>query len=293
MYAMKPISSGPIPQPHERPPPPTPRQGNGQRLVNPQPCLQHEKYDPRLFDIKLVHPIQSTFITFDMAPTPPMTEPARTEFIRNHFIQQINWYPWTCDVKSKDVTNATFKDKGAEMIMQGRFAQAEAVITPLYRDAQRKLGYMHPTTIFHMNNLGVALGGQGKLQEAEAILDETVGMKFSEMDPAHLSTLGSMMNIVLAYKGLGKWERAEEVLRQMINIRASSCEGVDPDFLDWNDSLGVVLAVQLKYEAEEVLMRCYDARQKIGSDPYIFCTKYTLEWVRKQKELSTSEKKSG
>ncbi|OJD18618.1 hypothetical protein AJ78_01389 [Emergomyces pasteurianus Ep9510] len=295
MQDMKPISLGPIPQPHERPHPPTPQTGNGKRIVNPQSCTMHEKYDISLFDIIVVHPIQSTFITFDVAPTPPTTEPARTEFIKNHFIQQINWYPWTCDIMSKDVTNTKFKDAGVEMNMQARYAEAEAIITPLYRDAQRNLGYMHPKTIYHMNNLGVALGGQGKFREAEAILNDTVGMKFSEMDPAHLSTLGSMMNIVLAYKGQGKWQRANEVLSQMINIRAESGGIADPDFLDWNDHLGVVLAIEQKYEeAEQVLLRCYDARQKIARDPYIFCTQYTLEWVQKQKASSPAhEKKSG
>ncbi|OAX79315.1 hypothetical protein ACJ72_06368 [Emergomyces africanus] len=119
-------------------------------------------------------------------------------------------------------------------------------------------------------------------------------MKFSELDPAHLSTLGSMMNIVLAYKGQGKWQRANEVLSQMINIRAESGGIADPDFLDWNDYLGVVLAIEQKYdEAEQVLLRCYDARQKLARDPYIFCTQYTLEWVQKQKASSAPEKKSG
>ncbi|PGH00405.1 hypothetical protein GX51_05813 [Blastomyces parvus] len=296
MQDMKPISTGPIPQPHERPSPPTPQTDSGRRIVNPQSCNMHEKYDISLFDITLVHPIQSSFITFDAVSTPPTTEPARTEFMHNHIIQQINWYPWTCDVMSKDMTNTKVKDAGVEMIMQSRFAEAEAIITPLYREAQKKLGYMHPTTIYHMNNLGVALGGQGKFREAEAILNDTIGMKFSEMDPAHLSTLGSMLNIVLAYKGQGKWQRANEVLSQMINIRAQSGGTADPDFLDWNDYLGVVLAIEQKYdEAEEVLMRVYGARQNRGGcDPYIFCTQYTLEWVAKQKaSQSAKEMKSG
>ncbi|KAG5300951.1 hypothetical protein I7I48_00798 [Histoplasma ohiense] len=295
MQDMKPISSGSIPRPHERPHPPTPQTGNGRRFVNPQSCTMHDKYDISLFNITLVHPIQSTFITFDVVPTPPPTEPARGEFIKNHFIQQLNWYPWTCDVMSENLTNTTVKDAGVEMNMQSRFAEAEAIITPLYRSSQKKLGYMHPTTIYHMNNLGVALGGQGKFREAEAILYDTVGMKFSEIDPAHLSTLGSMMNIALAYKGQGKWQRANEVLSQMINIRAASGGTADPDFLDWNDHLGVVLAIEQKYdEAEQVLMRCYEARQNLGRDPYIFCTQYTLEWIRKQKASQlTNEKEAG
>ncbi|OJD24701.1 hypothetical protein ACJ73_03931 [Blastomyces percursus] len=295
MPDIKPISSGPIPQPYERPPLPTPQTDSGRRIVNPQSCTMHEKYDISLFEITLVHPIQSAFITFDTVSTPPTTEPARTEFIQNHIIQQINWYPWTCDVMSKDMANTKLKDAGVEMIMQSRFAEAEAIITPLYREAQKKLGYMHPTTIYRMNNLGVALGGQGKFREAEAILNDTVGMKFSEMDPAHSSTLGSMMNIVLAYKGQGKWQKANEVLSQMINIRAESGGIADPDFLDWNDYLGVVLAIEQKYgEAEEVLMRCYAAREQSGHDPYIFCTQYTLEWVQKQKASQpTNENKSG
>ncbi|EEH17514.2 hypothetical protein PABG_00077 [Paracoccidioides brasiliensis Pb03] len=292
MQDMKPISSGPIPQPHERPSPPAPQTNSGRRIVNPQTCTTHEKYDVSLFDIVLVHPIQSTFITFDSVPTPPSTEPARTEFINNHFIQQINWYPWTCDVMSKDMTDTTIRDPGVEMNMCSRYVEAEAIITPLYRNAQKQLGFMHPITIYHMNNLGVALGGQGKYRESESILNDTVGMKFQELDSSHLSTLGSMMNIVLAYKCQGNWQRAEEVLTQMINIRVNDQGVPDPDFLDWNDHLGVILAIQQKYdEAEKVLMRCYEVRQRLGRDPYIFCTQYTLEWVQKKKKGASAQEK--
>ena len=140
---------------------------------------------------------------------------------------------------------------------EGKYAEAERVLTRALDIRRRTLGADHPDTIKSMNSLARLYRSEGKIAEAETMLTSVLEARRRVLGPAHPDTTSVMTLLGDVRLQQKKYTEAEALLREARNNTEKAA--ADSWERYWNlNLLGASLAGQSQYaEAESLLVSGY------------------------------------
>jgi tetratricopeptide (TPR) repeat protein len=138
--------------------------------------------------------------------------------------------------------------------LEGRYAEAEPLLTNSLETRRRVQGFEHPDTLGTVDDLAALRESQGKYAEAEALLVSTLDARRRVLGPANPDTLGDMISLANVRMEQNKYTDAEPLLREALAGFAKTAPGSWPLFRS-QSLLGSSLAVQGRFaEAEPLLV---------------------------------------
>jgi tetratricopeptide (TPR) repeat protein len=140
---------------------------------------------------------------------------------------------------------------------EGKYAEAEVVLTRALDIRRRVLGADHPDTIKSMNSLASVYRSQGKIAEAETLLTSVLEARRRVLGPAHPDTTSVMTMLGEVRLQQKKYAEAEVLLREARNNNEKAAADLWERYWSLN-LLGACLAGQSQYaEAESLLVSGY------------------------------------
>jgi tetratricopeptide (TPR) repeat protein len=155
---------------------------------------------------------------------------------------------------------------------QGKYAQAEPLLTKVLEVRRRVLGQEHPDTLLSMNNLALLYLHQSKYRAAEAIYIKVLEFQRHVLAAEHPRRLASMNDLAALYIKTHKYAMAEPLLREALNSHDKSSPN---SWVRYNcqSLLSASLAGQRRYaEAESLLLSGYQG---------MLLRKTTIPWERR------------
>ena len=139
--------------------------------------------------------------------------------------------------------------------LQGRRAEAEALLSETLATQRRVLGPEHRETLASMLNLISVYSEEGKYKQAEALGVQVVEIDRRVSGPQHPDTLKAMNNLCVVYYEEGKYPEAEGVARDILEIRRRVLGAEHPDTVGSMGNLALVYEGERKYAQAEALDR--------------------------------------
>jgi tetratricopeptide (TPR) repeat protein len=136
---------------------------------------------------------------------------------------------------------------------QGKYAQAEPLVTKVLGEERHVLGDEHPDTLITMNNLAGLYRDQGKTAQAEMLYIKLLELQRRVLGAEHPRRLASMKDLAVLYLNQFKYQQAETLLRQALESYQKSTTSTW-DRYHCETMLGASLAGQKKYADAEVLL---------------------------------------
>jgi tetratricopeptide (TPR) repeat protein len=150
---------------------------------------------------------------------------------------------------------------GAAVMMDGKAAEAEAILRDALQRQISVVGEEHEDTLATLANLALAVQDQGRLDESEKLQRRAYEIKSRVLGPAHQETLVSQMQLSDLLQSQGRVDEAIKVARDS----AQSCEHIlgprHPSTLTAESILASAIHDAGKYEeAAPLLKKVYDTR---------------------------------
>jgi tetratricopeptide (TPR) repeat protein len=140
---------------------------------------------------------------------------------------------------------------------EGKYAQAEPLLTKALEARRRVLGDDHPDTLTSMSDLALLYEKQGKYTEAESLLLKVLGVRQRVLGSKHPDTATALTLLTQIRLQQKKYAEAEPVIREALNRYD---EKIPDSWRRYHSQslLGASLAGQGKYaEAEPSLLAGY------------------------------------
>jgi tetratricopeptide (TPR) repeat protein len=173
-------------------------------------------------------------------------------------------------------------DLAGYYLLDGRYAQAEALYRETLEIERLTLGPEHPQTLGTLSGFAGMYQRQSKYPLAETYAAQVLTGQQHTLGPEHPDTMASADDLALAYQSQGKFAESEPLAREARDFYQKK----QPD--DWQrfraeSLLGASLAGQKKYaEAEPLLLSGYQgmlARKNRMAVPDWYHLDRASEWI--------------
>ncbi|RDW63598.1 hypothetical protein BP6252_11143 [Coleophoma cylindrospora] len=171
---------------------------------------------------------------------------------------------------------------GTCLYAEGRWNEAEAIITEVLGIERRVLEADHPDTLTSMANLASTYRNQGRWEAAEDLEVQVLETRKKRLGADHPSTLTSMANLASTYWNQGLWEAAEELEVQVLETSKKRLGADHPDTLTSMANLAITWREQGRNnEGLQLLDECLVLQtQVLGPNHYdtLSSRDVLLEW---------------
>jgi tetratricopeptide (TPR) repeat protein len=140
-------------------------------------------------------------------------------------------------------------------MVQGKYAQAEALDSQALEIKRRVLGPEHPRTLISMNALAADYFVQGKYAQAQALYTQTLEISRRVLGPEHPNTLYIIWSIALMLQREGKYASAAIYAAQGLAGRRHALGSEHPDTMESAADLALAYVSQGKFAESEPLAR--------------------------------------
>jgi eukaryotic-like serine/threonine-protein kinase len=110
----------------------------------------------------------------------------------------------------------TMLDLGSVYSDEGKYAQAEALLSQTVEIERRVLGPEYPNTLWGMRILGNAYLLEAKYAQAEALLSQTLEIERRALGPENHNTLLTMQLLAVTFSHDGRYNEAQKLFREVI-----------------------------------------------------------------------------
>jgi tetratricopeptide (TPR) repeat protein len=152
--------------------------------------------------------------------------------------------------------------------VQGRYAEAEALLKRALKIDEAKLGIDHPDVATSLSNLARLYAELGRYAEAEPLYQRSLKIRETKLGPDHPDVAISLDNLAFLYYKQGRYAEAEPLNQRSLKILETK---LGPDHPDVGTSLhglaGLYQSLGRYAEAEPLYQRCLKiAEARFGSD---------------------------
>ena len=147
----------------------------------------------------------------------------------------------------------TMSQLGDLASLQGRYAEAEPLISRTLDLQRRVLGSEHANTLHSMASLADIYRKEGKFPQAEALQTQTLEIMRRVLGPDDPDSLNSMNKLANLYSSQGKHAQAEALYRQTLEARRRVLGPEHPETLNTMLNLANAWYFQSKYVQAEAL----------------------------------------
>ncbi|RDW59079.1 hypothetical protein BP5796_12003 [Coleophoma crateriformis] len=150
----------------------------------------------------------------------------------------------------------------------GRWNEAEAIVTEVLGIYKRVLGVDHPNTLTSMALLASTYRNQGRWDAAEELDVQVLETSKKKLGADHPDTLTSMANLASTYRNQGRWDAAEELEVQVLETSKKKLGADHPNTLTSMANLASTLWNQGWWDAaEELEVQVLEtSKKKLGAD---------------------------
>jgi tetratricopeptide (TPR) repeat protein len=138
---------------------------------------------------------------------------------------------------------------------EGRYAQAEALLSQTIEIRRRVLGSEHPKTLLSMRNLADVYCAKAEYALAESLLSRILEISRRVLGPEHPDTLGILSELAQMYQQQGKYALAESYAAKVLAGRRHSLGSEHPDTVASAADLALTYLSQGKFAESEPLAR--------------------------------------
>mmetsp|Transcript_10036 Transcript_10036/g.13773 ORF Transcript_10036/g.13773 Transcript_10036/m.13773 type:complete len:555 (-) Transcript_10036:2073-3737(-) len=118
-----------------------------------------------------------------------------------------------------EVARADYKAVIAKMFeAQGRFAQAETLLSKCLALRRNLLPPEHIDTLSCMNSLALLQQKMGQYGAAEALYEQCLGLQRTKLGPEHPDTVATLNNLATLHDKRGEYELAEELYTRCFDL---------------------------------------------------------------------------
>ena len=149
-------------------------------------------------------------------------------------------------------------------LLQGKDAEAEALLTQVLPVSRRILGPEHPDTVYAMNNLANVYQSQGKYAQAETLYSQALEIRRRVLGHEHPDTLASLNGLANVYYWQAKYPQAEALYLQNLEVQRRVLGPEHPGTLTTMSNLAIVYLGEGQYEkAGAVLRQTVEIRRRV------------------------------
>ena len=148
--------------------------------------------------------------------------------------------------------------------LEGKQAEAEALLMQTAQIMRRVLGPEHPDTLLATYYLGDVYNHEGKYAQAEELFRQNLEARRRVLGPEHRSTLSSMNGLANAYSEQGKYVQAEAIYKTILEISRRVLGPEHPNTLLAMSNLALDYDSEGNFaEAEALLRQAVDTRRRV------------------------------
>jgi len=141
--------------------------------------------------------------------------------------------------------------------LEGRYSEADAMLTKALETQRRDLGGENPSTLGNLDDFAALRKNQGKYAEADALFASALETRRRVIGPAHPDTLNDMVSLAEVRLEEMKYADAESLLREALSSYEKTAPGSSSQYRS-QSLLGASLAAQGRFaEAEPLLVEGY------------------------------------
>ncbi|MCH9685526.1 MAG: tetratricopeptide repeat protein, partial [Deltaproteobacteria bacterium] len=141
------------------------------------------------------------------------------------------------------------------LLVQGKYAEAEAEQRVALALRERTLSADHPHIALSFNNLAILLARQGKFLEAEAMFRTALTRRRKALGAHHPDVASSRNNLALVLAEQSKFEAAEAEHRKALASRRNALGPNHPDVAWSHNNIGIMLGHQGRHAEAEAEFR--------------------------------------
>jgi len=147
---------------------------------------------------------------------------------------------------------------------EGKWTQAETLLTRVLETKRRVLGEEHPETLISMLNLAVLYGDKREYSKAEPRMAEAVNRESRTLGPEHPNTLAGKSSLASLYANEGKYSAAETLFTSVLQAQVRVLGEMHPFTLDSRLRLGRLQLREQRYrDADAMLQAALRGYQKV------------------------------
>ncbi|OGM49971.1 hypothetical protein ABOM_001422 [Aspergillus bombycis] len=166
--------------------------------------------------------------------------------------------------KQQDTYVSLIQLVGIFLASDGRYNEAENLLSQVMGTQKQVLGPEHPATLASIVNLASIYLMQGRWKEAEELLLQTIKTQKRVLGPEHPDTLTGMTNLASICLGQGRLKEAEELQMHIITNQKQILGPEHPTTLASMDNLASIYSKQGRWnEAEELQTEIITTQKQI------------------------------
>jgi tetratricopeptide (TPR) repeat protein len=150
-----------------------------------------------------------------------------------------------------------------ETSARGETADAEKLHRALYTTCAEMLGPEHRQTLWHANDLAIAIGDLGDAAAAEKLNREVLALRVKTFGPEESNTLTSMNNTAVSVSAQGRYREALELYEKTLALRIKVSGADDRETLRVQSNIAGIQHTLGDFDAAEKLHTAtFEARRK-------------------------------
>jgi tetratricopeptide (TPR) repeat protein len=148
--------------------------------------------------------------------------------------------------------------------LQGKYPEAETLLTQILPVSRRFLGPEHPDTVFAMDTLANVYQWQAKYAQSEALFSRALEIRRRLRGADDPETLSSANGLATVYFSQGKYQQAEALYLKNLEVERRLLGPEHPGTLSAMNNLGLVYKSEGQYEkAVEILSQTVEIRRRV------------------------------
>ncbi len=148
--------------------------------------------------------------------------------------------------------------------IQGRYDEAERMLTEGLEISCRTLGEDEPNTLRIMHNLAAWYHRQGRYSEAESLYAKVLKSRRSMLGEEHTDTLSSIHDLGWMYCHQGRYKEAEPLFIEQLEIRRRLQGEEHKDTMNSMHDLGWLYCCQGRYkESEQMFVKSLENQRRV------------------------------
>ena len=173
------------------------------------------------------------------------------------------WVRWFGGRGGRDEDEGLFVDESDLAFRQGRYGDAEKLLTAAVREAESD-GEDSPRLADALANLAEILRAQARYTEAEPLYRRSIAVAEACLGPRDPSLTRPLNGLALVYRAQGLYEAAEPLCRRGLEIADESDGGGDTATLSLLTNLVAIYLAQGRYaDAEPLYRRMVALKEKV------------------------------
>ncbi len=182
---------------------------------------------------------------------------------------------------------------GRALHYQGRYSEAEPVLSEDLALSTQLYGPDHPLTLASLNDFALLLEARGELKEAESLFRRALEVQERTLGPEHRDTLALLNNLAQLLQGQGQLAEAEPLFRRALEVQERTLGPEHPGTPVKLNNLASLLQARGKLrEAEPLSRRALEVSKRIlgPEHPYTLTMLNNLaRLLHDRGELETAE----